>query len=65
MCMESLATHSVPNWDALFEFAVGQEGYFTTEQAAKAGYSPQHRAEISPVTSRKVCKPQLCGAVWA
>ena len=30
-----------PNWDRLFEFAVGQEGLFTTKQAAEAGYSPQ------------------------
>lgn len=32
---------SGPNWDRLFEFAVGQEGHFTTKQAAEAGYSPQ------------------------
>ena len=32
---------SAPNWDRLFEFAVGQEGHFTTKQAAEAGYSPQ------------------------
>jgi predicted transcriptional regulator of viral defense system len=31
----------VPDWDRLFEFAVGQEGHFTTKQAALAGYSPQ------------------------
>ena len=30
-----------PNWDRLFETALGQEGLFTTEQAAEAGYSPQ------------------------
>ncbi len=30
-----------PNWDRLFEFAVGQEGHFTTKQAALAGYSSQ------------------------
>ena len=30
-----------PNWDHLFEVAVGQEGHFTTKQAAVAGYSPQ------------------------
>jgi predicted transcriptional regulator of viral defense system len=30
-----------PNWDRLFEFAVGQDGQFTTRQAAEAGYSPQ------------------------
>ena len=30
-----------PNWDRLFEVAVGQDGQFTTKQAADAGYSPQ------------------------
>jgi len=30
-----------PSWDALFETASGQEGHFTTVQAAEAGYSPQ------------------------
>jgi len=30
-----------PSWDRLFDFAVGQEGHFTTKQAAEAGYSPQ------------------------
>jgi predicted transcriptional regulator of viral defense system len=30
-----------PNWDRLFESAVGQDGHFTTKQAATAGYSPQ------------------------
>ncbi len=30
-----------PNWDRLFDFAVGQEGQVTTKQAAEAGYSPQ------------------------
>jgi len=30
-----------PDWDHLFEFALGQEGHFTTQQAAEAGYSPQ------------------------
>ena len=29
------------NWDRLFEVAAGQEGIFTTQQAAEAGYSPQ------------------------
>lgn len=28
-----------PNWDKLFEIASAQEGYFTTRQAAGAGYS--------------------------
>jgi predicted transcriptional regulator of viral defense system len=30
-----------PDWDLLFETASGQEGYFTTQQAAEAGYSSQ------------------------
>jgi predicted transcriptional regulator of viral defense system len=30
-----------PSWDRLFELAVGQDGHFTTKQAALAGYSPQ------------------------
>lgn len=32
---------SKPNWDRLFETAGAQEGYFTTRQAADAGYSTQ------------------------
>ncbi len=30
-----------PDWDRLFEIAVAQEGLFTTQQAAEAGYSSQ------------------------
>jgi predicted transcriptional regulator of viral defense system len=30
-----------PSWDRLFDAAVGQEGHFTTKEAAEAGYSPQ------------------------
>lgn len=30
-----------PDWDLLFETASAQEGYFTTGQAAQAGYSTQ------------------------
>jgi predicted transcriptional regulator of viral defense system len=30
-----------PNWDRLYEAASAQEGYFTTQQAAGAGYSSQ------------------------
>lgn len=30
-----------PDWDRLFETASAQEGLFTTQQAAEAGYSPQ------------------------
>ena len=38
-----VSTHiePAPNWDRLFEFAVGQDGHFTTKEAALAGYSPQ------------------------
>lgn len=35
------ARRATPSWDALFEVASGQEGLFTTAQAAQAGYSPQ------------------------
>ncbi len=40
-----------PDWDALFEIAQGQGGYFTTRQAASAGYSPQLLAYLG---SKKV-----------
>ena len=30
-----------PDWDRLYEMAAGQQGMFTTKQAAEAGYSPQ------------------------
>lgn len=30
-----------PDWDRLYEIAGSQEGLFTTQQAAEAGYSPQ------------------------
>lgn len=36
-----MARRTPPSWDALFEVASGQEGLFTTVQAADAGYSPQ------------------------
>jgi predicted transcriptional regulator of viral defense system len=39
MCMGDLS--SKPDWDRLFETAGAQEGYFTTQQAADAGYSSQ------------------------
>jgi len=35
------ATTKAPEWDRLFEIAVSQDGLFTTQQAAEAGYSPQ------------------------
>ena len=34
-------TNRSPDWHALYEIAAAQDGYFTTEQAAAAGYSPQ------------------------
>ncbi len=37
----SLECLNTPTWDRLFELALGQEGYITTQQAAEAGYSPQ------------------------
>jgi predicted transcriptional regulator of viral defense system len=30
-----------PDWNRLYEIAAGQEGHFTTAQAAEAGYCPQ------------------------
>jgi len=30
-----------PDWDLLYDTASAQEGHFTTDQAASAGYSPQ------------------------
>jgi predicted transcriptional regulator of viral defense system len=35
------ATTRPPDWDHLFEIAAAQDGLFTTQQAAEAGYSPQ------------------------
>jgi predicted transcriptional regulator of viral defense system len=37
----SPAARHCPDWNLLYEAAAGQEGLFTTEQAAKAGYSSQ------------------------
>lgn len=39
MCM--IHSARTPDWDRLFETAGAQEGYFTTRQAAEAGYSSQ------------------------
>ena len=39
LCMDD--PDAKPNWDLLFETASAQQGYFTTRQAAKAGYSSQ------------------------
>lgn len=35
------ATPNRPDWNRLYEIAAGQEGLFTTQQAAEAGYSSQ------------------------
>lgn len=37
----SEANDRSPDWDHLFETAAAQDGLFTTQQAAEAGYSPQ------------------------
>lgn len=42
-----------PDWNRLFETAMGQAGYFTTQQAAAVGFSPQllvHHARAHRVT---------------
>ena len=39
--MPSVAYSQKPNWSSLYETAEVQDGYFTTAQAANAGYSPQ------------------------
>ena len=42
-----------PDWDRLYETAAAQEGFFTTRQAADAGYSSQllvHHAAGGRVT---------------
>jgi len=42
LCMaRRTARRAAPSWDALYDVASGQEGLFTTIQAADAGYSPQ------------------------
>lgn len=41
MTTSSGTAAGTPDWDALFEVAQGQAGYFTTRQGAAAGYSPQ------------------------
>ncbi len=53
--MARVAQQSVraPDWDALFEIAQAQAGYFTTRQAASAGYSPQLLAYLG---ERKVMR---------
>jgi len=36
-----MAVTRKPTWNRLYEVASGQEGHFTTQQAAESGYSPQ------------------------
>jgi predicted transcriptional regulator of viral defense system len=36
-----LCVKSTPTWDLLYAIAAAQDGFFTTAQAADAGYSPQ------------------------
>ena len=36
-----MLSHVKPSWDRLYEMAGSQQGYFTTRQAAEAGYSSQ------------------------
>jgi predicted transcriptional regulator of viral defense system len=43
-----------PSWDRLYALAAGQQGLFTTKQAAEAGYSPQ--LLIHHVRARKVVR---------
>ena len=40
LCTTS-ASPTTPSWDELFDLAAGQDGLFSTAQAAEAGYSPQ------------------------
>jgi predicted transcriptional regulator of viral defense system len=43
-----------PDWDRLYEIAAAQEGLFTTQQAAEAGYSPQ--LLVHHVTGQRVLR---------
>jgi len=36
----TVAPHTRPDWDRLYETAAGQEGHFSMDQAAAAGFSP-------------------------
>lgn len=45
-----------PSWDQLYETAGAQEGYFTTKQAAAAGYSPQLLAKH--LRARRIARMQ-------
>lgn len=41
MKSETTKSKPGPDWERLYETAAAQEGYFSTAQARKAGYSPQ------------------------
>ena len=41
MCVRGAVSEDKPSWDRLYEIASSQQGYFTTRQAAAAGYSSQ------------------------
>lgn len=45
-----------PDWNRLYEKAAEQEGYFTTAQAADAGYSPQ--LLVHHLRANKMTRPQ-------
>lgn len=45
-----------PDWNGLFETAAGQQGFFTTKQAAESGYSPQ--LLVHHVRSGKIARVQ-------
>jgi hypothetical protein len=51
----SLEPATEPHWDRLQAVAVSQEGYFTTEQAAHAGYSSQLLSEQIPAGRIERC----------
>ena len=55
----SLEPATKPDWDRLDAVAVSQEGYFTTAQAAEAGYSSQLLAEQIP--ARRIERSWLVG----
>jgi predicted transcriptional regulator of viral defense system len=51
----SLEPATKPDWDRLHAVAVSQEGYFTTAQAADAGYSSQLLSEQIPAGRIERC----------
>ncbi len=48
-----------PDWDRLYEAAAAQEGFFTTRQAADAGYSSQLRYSLR---EHSLAKLLVCGS---